>query len=139
MSGTRRRPLSRRPTVQITPRAVAIFSLMEQARRRRGGKGCRTNAATGLCKTADETCRACAQWWELHSALHAELGQRPWRWPALPLCPFPPNSAQAKAWRPDDPEALALWQALDAAGRAAEQQRTAPVPSPSAAQEPNRA
>jgi hypothetical protein len=121
MSGTKRIPLARQTTpARITSRAVEIFTAMERARasRRRDDIGCRVNAATGMCKSSDPGCRACAERWRLHGALHSELGMKPWQWPALPQNPYPPSSAAAKLWQPD-PEALALWEALAAARDAA--------------------
>jgi hypothetical protein len=120
---TNRTPLRRSPLPKITLRAVEIFTAMERARarRRRPDIGCRVNPDTGMCKASDDNCRACSEWWRLHNGLHTELGMKPWQWPALPECPFPPRSALAKTWQPD-PEQQALWEALDAARRASAEQ-----------------
>jgi hypothetical protein len=82
------------------------------------------SSTSGMCMTSDARCAPCSQWWQLYSQLHRELSLPPWRWPALPQCPFPPNSAAARAWQPA-PEPLALWQALTAARQAAAEQAEA--------------
>jgi hypothetical protein len=116
MSGTRRTPIARRSTEpQITPTAIELFKQIERAgRARKKTVGCTIAETSGYC-TAE--CRACRQWYDLHTELHAELRFKPWVWPCLPRNPYPPNSAAAAAWRPGSDQ-QALWDQLDAARRA---------------------
>jgi hypothetical protein len=116
MSGTRRTPLARLPGVQITPRAIELFTEMERATRaRRRAVGC-TITEYGLCKT--DKCGACRRWWDAHNKLCTELALPPWQWPVIPRNPYPPNSAMARDWQPGT-EQQALWNLLDKARRGA--------------------
>ena len=114
MSGTRRVPISRQATVQISPRAIALFEATEKARLRRRAASCIANEY-GVCRMECAPCRA---WGDAHNELHLELRARPWQWPLLPVCPYPPGSAKAKGWEPSGDELL-LWQELERARRAA--------------------
>jgi hypothetical protein len=115
MPGTKRNPI-RRPTVQqISARAVELYGALRRASRaRRGAIDC-TNAKSGYCTTK---CRACQAWYDAHDVLHTELRLKPWEWPALPRCPFPPGSAAAREWHPGDAQ-RELQERLEAARRAA--------------------
>jgi hypothetical protein len=123
MSGTKRTPLERRSATQITPKAIELFRELERAKRaRRRAIDCRISEH-GCCSSVSE-CRACSRWWDLHNELHIELALPPWRWPAIPKNPFPPNSRDAREWRPNT-EQRELWNLLDAARRAATATETA--------------
>jgi hypothetical protein len=114
MSGTKRTPIARQPAPsQVTPRALALFTELERAARARNGDGC-SITRHGLC-AAD--CPACEAWYDRHAELHVELRLKPWQWPCLPLCPFPPGSAEAREWQPGG-EQQALWEMLYAARKA---------------------
>jgi hypothetical protein len=97
---TKRIPLRRDLRRQVTPAAIAAFARMEAA-------------------TTDD------EWWAAHAVLHAELGLKPWQWPAFEYpdepCPYPAFSVAAKKWRSDRaerPEAFELYRALiEAAGK----------------------
>jgi hypothetical protein len=111
MAGTRRTPINRQAVQPlITPLALALF---ERARRARGRAEDCAIGESGLCTTRCDACRA---WSDAHDALHRELGLRPWAWPCVPRCPFPPNSPEAQAWRPSADQRT-LWEALDEARR----------------------
>jgi hypothetical protein len=114
MSGTRRTPIARPATLQISARAVGLFEQAEKARRKRRGAAC----AVGIYGYCRMECPACQAWSDAHSELHRELALKPWEWPCLPVCPHPPGSSAAQAWEPSGPE-LALWQTLERARRAA--------------------
>jgi hypothetical protein len=121
MAGTRRTPLAREANAPIiTARALELFDHMERCQRaRRRAAGC-TLDDTGYCL---EECRPCAQWRELASALHQELGLPPWEWPAVARNPFPPGTPDARAWARElgrsDQRADRLYCALRAASHAA--------------------
>jgi hypothetical protein len=112
MPGTKRTPIYRQAAQpQITLRAIELFKQMESARRaRKRAVGC-TISRYGLC-TGD--CRVCERWYDLHDELHTELRLPPWRWPCLGFCRYPPNSPEARTWRPGG-EQRALWEALNEA------------------------
>jgi hypothetical protein len=113
MPGTRRTPLARQAVPQqITPRAVKLFTELERARRARKHADC-IDTKQGLCSSE---CPVCELWYNLHDELHRELKLRPWEFPCLPFCPFPPNSTGWMAWRPGGAQ-RALWEALDEARR----------------------
>jgi hypothetical protein len=95
MSGTRRVPLARRATAQISARAVELFRDLERANRARKRAIDCTISEFGRC-TAD--CRACRRWADAHDDLHSELKLPPWFWPCLPHNPYPPGSPRARAW-----------------------------------------
>jgi hypothetical protein len=120
MPGTRRIPLHRQAAQpQITLRAVELFTQMERARRaRKRAVGC-TITKHGLC-TGD--CRTCRAFDDLDDQLHRELKLRPWQWPALPYNPYPPNSPEARAWRPGG-ERQARWEALNEARQSINKQK----------------
>jgi hypothetical protein len=114
MPGTRRTPLFRQATPQqLTPRAIKLFVELERARRARKHVDDCTVTKHGLC-TGD--CAACLKWDDLHDQIHRELKLRPWEWPCLPYCPYPPNSPAAMAWRPGGSQ-RALYEVLDEARR----------------------
>jgi hypothetical protein len=98
MAGTRRTPINRQAVqASITPAAVEIFRLLERAKRaRKRATDCTLNKYN-LCSGQ---CRACCDWWNAHDALHSEMKLRPWVWPCVPRCPYPPNTPPARAWRP---------------------------------------
>jgi hypothetical protein len=110
MSGTKRTPIARQATLQITPRVVELFELAERARRQRKTASC-VVGTYGLCRAE---CPACTRWYDAMAALHSELRLRPWQWPCLPLCSHPPGTPAARDWRPDS-ESLKLWLLLDQA------------------------
>lgn len=114
MSGTRRTPIARRATLKISARALELFEQLERARRQRRAASC-VVGPYGYCGME---CGACQDWANAHSELHRELALKPWEWPCLPVCPFPPGSSAARDWSPSGPE-LALWQTLERARRAA--------------------
>jgi hypothetical protein len=72
MSGTRRTPLVRRPAVQITPRAIDLYAAMGNLR---------CTCAPPSPKRSP--CPGCERWYDLHDALHGELGCKPWEWPCV--------------------------------------------------------
>jgi len=78
-------------TMTITKKAIATFR--EMLRLEEG------------CDCQDGSCKACRAWWDEHRVLHAELGLRPWEYPAVEWpgseCPYPPNSPAAERWEPD--------------------------------------
>jgi hypothetical protein len=114
MPGTARTPLRRLAQMQVSARALELFRELEKAARaRRRAVDC-TLTAHNLC-TGD--CTACRHWSDLHAELHVELRLKIWQWPALPCCPFPPNSPAAAAWQPGS-EQQELWDLLDGARRA---------------------
>jgi hypothetical protein len=124
---TKRRPIkraTRRPT--FTPRALDLFAQAEKARLARRGATCTVrDMPPGYPVYCTADCEACERWWTAQHQLHGELGLRAWEcWPCLPWNPHPAGSLLAWKWRPDDDdEALALWQALDAASRSASGRR----------------
>ena len=72
MSGTRRVPLARRPAVQITSRAVELFVAMGKLR-----------CSCPPRSPKRSPCPGCERWFDLHDALHRELGAKPWEWPVV--------------------------------------------------------
>lgn len=106
-----------RPTVgvQISARALEIFATLERLRQSRRRRNCNVSALSGLCDPKNP-CATCKAWSDAHAELHTELKLKPWRWPALPRNPHPPNSDAAKIWRPDG-EQRALWNLLREAAR----------------------
>jgi hypothetical protein len=115
MAGTRRTPLNRQATGPvITPHAVELFIELERARRARQRATDCTVSKYGHCSAE---CGACELWWAAHGELCSELRLPPWAWPALPRCPFPPNSDAAKTWRPGEQQKK-LQDQLEAARRA---------------------
>jgi hypothetical protein len=112
MSGTKRTPIARQANLQVTPHALALFAATEKASRQRRAASCVANLY-GYCSME---CGACQDWANAHSEIHSELALRPWQWPALPICPHPPGSPAARAWRASGPE-LALQLALEQARR----------------------
>ena len=95
----------RQQACAVTPAAIEAFKEMEKLRHR-------TSAA------------ARDQWWEHHSALHDELGRRPWEWPAFEypdaVNPYPAESPAAAHWELDRekrPEALELYRQLKEASK----------------------
>jgi len=71
MSGTRRTPLARRPTTQVTERAVELFVEMAKLR-------C---SCPSPKRVTQGPCLGCAAWYDLHADLHDELKLKPWQWP----------------------------------------------------------
>jgi hypothetical protein len=124
MSGTKRTPIARQPSLQITPRAIELFEAMERAQRRRNAADCiddDSGSGSGYCKLE---CAHCNEWNRLHAELYHELHLKPWEWPVIGLNPFAPGSERSKHWRQDG-AGMAQWKLLDAARKAAkaEQQR----------------
>jgi hypothetical protein len=115
MAGTKRIPIHRQAAQQITPQAVRLFAQLERARRARARAADCTLNKYNLCSGQ---CRACCDWWDAHAVLHSEMKMRPWIWPMVPRCPYPPNSANAKAWKPST-EQRELYDLLVEARRAA--------------------
>jgi len=111
MSRTKRIPIARQPSLQISPRALQLFEQLKQAQARRRAASCIIgNSPAGYCSGE---CAACRRWYDLDDALHTELGLKPWQW-GLPRNPFPPRSPASRHWRPDpDGEDQALWERLD--------------------------
>jgi len=136
--GPIRKPLFHplRTGVQITPRAVELFTEMK--------------AFACTCAPIDwdgaywvrDRCEGCEQWWTLHAELHRELRARLWDWPVVEspnsACPYPAGSAAAQAWKPDE-EARARWRALEAGARELRRARTAPSSPPPTQQPPSTA
>jgi hypothetical protein len=116
---SRRVPIARQPTLQITPRAIELFEAMEQAKRRRNSADCiddHSGSGSGYCKLA---CAHCSEWWRLYEELYHELHLKPWQWPVIDLNPFAPGSERSKRWRPDpDGAGMAQWRLLDEARNA---------------------
>jgi hypothetical protein len=108
VSGTKRTPIGRKASLQISARALQLFEQVERARRRRRAATCEIGVY-GQCVM---TCAPCRAWLDAHDELHQELGLRPWEYPCLPVCPFPPGSVKAKGWERSGPE-LELWQRLE--------------------------
>jgi hypothetical protein len=135
---TKRLPIGRSPTPQITKRAIALF---EQMRKLERACACPPIDWNGEYWKRQQ-CASCEQWWALHSELCDELGCQPWHWPAIenPLTqnPYPPGCAAYLSWQPN-PGAQARWKALARAaleaGRArraaAKAKRAAATPPPS--------
>jgi hypothetical protein len=114
MPGTKRTPIARQPMPQqITPRAIALFTQLERARRARKHADC-IDTKQGLCSGE---CAVCELWYDLHDQIHRELRFRPWQWPCLPFNPYPPNSPGWMAWRPGGAR-QALYEVLHEARRA---------------------
>jgi hypothetical protein len=72
MSGTRRVPLARHPTVQITAEAVELFEAMSKLK-----CSCAPPSPTR------SPCPGCAKWYDLHEQLHTALGCELWQWPCI--------------------------------------------------------
>jgi hypothetical protein len=95
MSGTRRTPLVRRPTVQITPRAVELYVAMGKLR------------CTCPPPSPGRTqCPGCARWYDFHAELHDELRCAPWEWPCVAR--QSPKRAGSTCWNEDVRARLAL-------------------------------
>jgi hypothetical protein len=110
---TNRTPIARLGhPLQISPRALSLFTATERARRKRRAAACIANEY-GLCRME---CGACQAWQNAHSELCIELRLKPWQFPALPICPYPPGSSASRDWEPSGLE-LALWQTLERARR----------------------
>jgi len=120
MSHTRRTPIARQPSLQISAKAIELFEAMERAQRRRNAADCiddDSGSGSGYCKHA---CAACREWWQLYEELYHELDLKPWEWPVIDYNPFAPGSERAKRWRPDPNSAgMAQWRLLDEARKAA--------------------
>jgi hypothetical protein len=113
---TNRVPINRPVNTRITPRAIELFKIMEQARGQRHLAIIRCDVNPyGKCKM---TCTVCQDWANAHSELHEELHLKPWFWPCLPFEPWPPNSPKFRDWRPSRAE-YDLWHALEKARQAA--------------------
>jgi hypothetical protein len=116
MSGTKRIPIARPPSLQVSPRAIELFEALGRTRKQRNAVDCIPDDGSGYCSTK---CKGCRDWYDLHAALHDELGLKPWQWLALPRNPYPPGSPQARRWRAhSDSEQSVRWRLLDAASRA---------------------
>ena len=88
----KRRKLQRLPHVQITAEVAFAFEQIKKIERQCS------------CKSAQDECPACAEWWHLQTTIHRALRLQPHIWPALPS----PNG-------PSSPGARALYAQLDAA------------------------
>jgi hypothetical protein len=73
MSGTRRSPLVRQSTVQITPRAIELYAEMSRL----------CCSCPSPKPPTQEPCPGCARWYDLHADLHVELRRKPWEWPCV--------------------------------------------------------
>jgi len=94
MSGTRRTPIARQATRQVSPRAIALFEQLERARHQRHAATCVVgDSLAGYCST---DCPACRTWYDLHNQLHIELGLMPWEWLCLPRNPYPPGTSASR-------------------------------------------
>ena len=104
----KRTPIKRSPRKQITPAALAAFRRMQAL------------VSQCTCTPTHKDCPACADWWDLHSQLEAELRCKVWQFPAIEHpddeCPYPPGTGAAQWW----PHAQALYRLLDAAAREAQ-------------------
>jgi hypothetical protein len=76
--GTKRTPIGRSSTPQLTPRAIAAFRRMRELEEQ-----C-------TCEPVDperywelRPCAACDAWWREHWILHQEFGCRPWEFPCI--------------------------------------------------------
>jgi hypothetical protein len=72
MSGTRRVPLARRPTVQLTSRALDLYETMGRLR-----------CTCAPPSPTREPCSGCRRWYDLHGELDEELRLPPWYWPIV--------------------------------------------------------
>ena len=119
MSRTKRTPIARQPSLQVTPRAIELFEAMDRAQRRRNAADCiddDSGSGSGYCKQA---CAHCEEWWRLYEGLRHELHLKPWQWPVIEYNPFAPGSERAKRWRPNPHGAgVTQWRLLDAARQA---------------------
>jgi hypothetical protein len=97
----------------FTPRALGAFHSMLKAE------------VTCNCEDGLGKCDACMAWWHWHRILHAELGLRPWQYPAIEkpgtASPFPAGSEADQGWSPDF-TAQDRWRALRRAAREAAKQ-----------------
>src|SRR5262249_11900693 len=111
MSHTKRTPIARQPSVQISARALQLFEQLQRAHRQRRAASCIIgDSPAGYCSAA---CAACRRWYDLQDALHTELGLKPWQWLCLLRNPYPPGSSKFLDWRPlPDGEDQALWERL---------------------------
>jgi hypothetical protein len=94
---TRRRPIIRRQTAPISPRAVELYKAKRRIRCTCGpyppGRG-----------PHRKQCAGCFRWWELHSELDEALGPtKPWLWPYVP-CPtkYPDHDGVLRRCPPRD-------------------------------------
>jgi len=97
MSGTRRVPLARLPTAQITPRAVELFEAMGRLR-----------FTCPPPSPSRSLCGGCQRWYDLHDELHRELGAKPWQWPVVARQSS--GRAGSTAWDEDIAGRIALLQ-----------------------------
>jgi hypothetical protein len=72
MPGTRRTPIGREPTQQITRRAALLWRDM-----------CRLRCTCPKSKPVTRECANCEHSYGLHDKLHTELALRPWQWPCV--------------------------------------------------------
>ena len=75
MSGTRRKPLARRSAVQITPRALDLYTAMGKLR-------C-TCPPRPPEYWKHKMCAGCERWYDLHGELNDELRCESWEWPCV--------------------------------------------------------
>jgi hypothetical protein len=112
---TKRTPLYRDNRRIITPEAVRLFAEMR--------------AQVCTCAPRDwigqywrhEECAGCKRRSDLHGSLHEALRATPWEWLCVEnpdaRCPYPEGCHAAQQWareRAERPEAIALWQQLEA-------------------------
>jgi hypothetical protein len=134
MPGTRRTPISRQRTPQVTPTAVKIFEAMRRC--------------VCTCDPDDrfDECPGCKRWWDLHHHLSHELGCKPWEFPCIEeprgRNPEPTSTYNHELWQPDL-AAQERWRALEdgaremrRAERAARRAKAAPPRSPPDQQPP---
>jgi hypothetical protein len=115
---TNRVPISRPQVAQITDEAVRLFVAMGKLR-----CSCPPPAPTW-----QQPCPGCAQWCDLHEALHDELQLPPWEWPAVAR--QSPKRAGFFDWNDDIAARMAMLKEA-ARGRAKPVSKKAPVSAPS--------
>lgn len=103
---TNRTPIQRRPTVQVTKRAIELYVVMGKLR-------CTCPQPK---PPTHSPCPGCERWYDLHGELHVELGCKPWEYPCV--VPKTPSMAGSSGFPLSDPEGkatLARMAALDEA------------------------
>jgi hypothetical protein len=76
MSGTKRVPIERRSTVQITERALDLWEAMNRLR-------CTCLPVIQEHYWLHKMCASCRRWYDLHTELNDELHCEPWQWPCV--------------------------------------------------------
>jgi hypothetical protein len=116
MPHTKRVPIARQPSLQITPKAIELFEAMERTGRQRNARTCVPDNTYPVNEYCRFECEACRRWHDLDAELNHELRLKPWEaWSVVPYNPHRPGSAKSKAWRAsfDGPAAMARWRLLD--------------------------